>query len=138
MINLEVIGLLFDFGLVVLIWLVQLVIYPSFSGYQKENLIKWHEKYVSRMTYIVMPLMVGQLSLVVTRLFTDYSWPLVLNLLLIITAWAFTFFLFIPMHNKIVFGFIDEKILNQLVRKNWIRTILWNLVMLSSLVQYFR
>jgi len=41
--SIPLIRLLFDFGLLVLIWLVQLVIYPSFLYYEQDNLKRWHE-----------------------------------------------------------------------------------------------
>jgi hypothetical protein len=52
---------LIDFGLVVLLWLVQWIIYPSFLQVAPERLVKWHAQYTQRMGYIVMPLMFGQL-----------------------------------------------------------------------------
>ena len=50
-----------DFGLLVLIWMVQLVVYPGFKYYQRERLLEWHARYTSRISYIVGPLMLGQL-----------------------------------------------------------------------------
>ncbi|MEO1009857.1 MAG: hypothetical protein AAFX53_01035 [Bacteroidota bacterium] len=57
----EILRLLCDFGLVVLIWSVQLIIYPSFQFYNPIELLLWHGIYVHRITYVVLPLMVGQL-----------------------------------------------------------------------------
>ena len=55
--SLDLARLLIDFGFVVLIWAVQLVIYPSFGFYAKANLFEWHKSYTARVTYIVLPLM---------------------------------------------------------------------------------
>ena len=55
--NLEYIRLLVDAGFIVLIWAVQLVIYPSFKFYSNANLLKWHRLYTKRVTVIVLPLM---------------------------------------------------------------------------------
>ena len=46
-------ALLVDAGLVVLIWMVQLIIYPSFLHYDN-NLVEWHHKYTSRIALIVV------------------------------------------------------------------------------------
>ncbi|MFT7429007.1 MAG: hypothetical protein ACI9IZ_001504, partial [Nonlabens sp.] len=40
---LDLLQLLVDFGLVVLIWIVQLIIYPSFLYYGSKTLNKWHK-----------------------------------------------------------------------------------------------
>jgi hypothetical protein len=55
-----IIRLLLDFGLVVLIWLVQLVIYPGFKFYSPSNLALWHKIYTGRIGVAVVPMMVWQ------------------------------------------------------------------------------
>ncbi len=47
-----ILRLLFDFGLVVLIWIVQLVIYPGLCYYSETDLLKWHKLYTSRIAYV--------------------------------------------------------------------------------------
>ena len=37
--------LIIDFGLVILIWLTQLVIYPGMRFIPKDRLVKWHQSY---------------------------------------------------------------------------------------------
>ena len=54
---------LVDFGLFILIWLTQLVIYPSFTYFREQDLTRWHRKYTRAISYIVMPLMLGQVGL---------------------------------------------------------------------------
>ena len=63
--DLQLIRLLLDFGLMVLIWIVQLVIYPGLCYYKNEDLGKWHKIYTQRIGVIVGPLMIAQLA--VTR-----------------------------------------------------------------------
>lgn len=60
--NIDLVRLLLDFGLVVLIWIVQLVIYPSLCYYQDKDLAKWHKIYTQRIGVIVGPLMIAQLD----------------------------------------------------------------------------
>ncbi|MEQ9363414.1 MAG: hypothetical protein RIF32_04185, partial [Leptospirales bacterium] len=59
---------LFHFGLVVLIWLVQLVIYPAFMYADAEQFTDWHRVYTERVSLVVVPLMLGQLVLAGARL----------------------------------------------------------------------
>ena len=128
--------LLFDFGLLVLIWLVQLVIYPSFQYYSKKELVEWHQRYTIQVTYVVLPLMLGQLIIAILQFKNVNSAPMAqyteLSLLLILALWLSTFLQFVPMHNKISNGDFNEELLLKLVRKNWIRTILWTLLFCSS------
>ena len=55
------ISFLVDAGLAILIWMVQLIIYPSFLYYSEENLYAWHQKYTSKIAVIVVSLMLFQL-----------------------------------------------------------------------------
>lgn len=59
---------LFHFGLVVLIWLVQLVIYPSLAHIAVDRFRDWHRRYTERVSLVVVPLMFAQLGLVALRL----------------------------------------------------------------------
>ena len=45
--EIEAIRSVVDFGAVVLIWLVQLVIYPSFLHYAESDLVNWHKIYTN-------------------------------------------------------------------------------------------
>ena len=56
----EILRILFDVGLLVLIWMVQLIVYPSFLYYTHEQLVVWHTRYVKQISLIVIPLMFGQ------------------------------------------------------------------------------
>ncbi len=61
--SLAIIRLLLDFGLVVLIWIIQRIVYPGFLHYSTENLVVWHRQYTSRFSAIVIPLMLAQLGI---------------------------------------------------------------------------
>ena len=126
--NIDILKLLFDFGLFVLIWLVQLVVYPSFSYYQKKDLLQWHKKYTLRISYIVIPLMLGQLILSVIQNIRMFTILNVLSLSLILIICLSTFLQFVPLHHKISSNNFNYKTLKGLVQRNWFRTILWTLV----------
>lgn len=134
MMDLALLRLVLDFGLLILIWMVQLVVYPSFSFYAKENLITWHHKYTQRITYIVMPLMLGQLGVASWQLLQVRSWYTLLSILLIALLWILTFWKFIPLHGKIAAATHDKGDLTTLVGQNWWRTLLWTLLFFLSLM----
>lgn len=135
--NLELLRVLFDFGLLVLIWLVQLVIYPSFQFYQKENLLKWHKKYTLGISVVVIPLMFGQLIAAVLQLIESPNTFTIGSLILISLVWAITFSQFVPMHGKIAAAKADEILLKQLVKRNWWRTLIWTIIFIWTFLTSF-
>ncbi len=136
--TLELIRLLIDFGFVVLIWCVQLVIYPSFAHYSEANLLKWHRSYTKRVTYIVLPLMFSQLILGVLHIFQIRNWYTILSLILIFILWVLTFRVFVPLHFSIDNNNPVPNVCQKLIRKNWLRTVLWTLLFLISLVNFLQ
>lgn len=126
--------LLIDAGLVVLIWMVQLVVYPSFTYYQPKNLIEWHQKYTTGIAVIVIPLMLAQLVLAMVAVFYQPNFISLFTLLIIIFLWLFTFLSFAPLHFKISEGKPNQQLLQLLIRRNWIRTFLWSGLFLFHLI----
>lgn len=126
--------LLFDFGLVILIWIVQLIIYPSFAYYQEKDLLIWHQKYTQLITIVVLPLMVGQLGLHIYGLTKLANATTILPLVLVISTWIITFVWAVPLHNKIDQAIDLPNTIKKLVSINWYRTILWSIVFITSLM----
>ncbi|MFK7784563.1 MAG: hypothetical protein AB8B56_05600 [Crocinitomicaceae bacterium] len=122
------IQLLVDFGLVVLIWMVQLIVYPGFLHYSKHELHKWHQFYTIRIAVIVIPLMLAQLTIGVWGAFRSISVESITYLSLVLFLWIHTFLVFAPRHQKIANNTFDEQLLSELVAKNWIRTFVWTLI----------
>lgn len=125
--------LIFDTGLVILIWIVQLIIYPSFNYMKEQDLIRWHKKYTVRIGCIVMALMLGQLGIYITQFLQQPEFYSSVSLVLIILVWSSTFLQFVPMHRKISNERIPDGLLDRLVHLNWVRTSLWTVVFMSSL-----
>ncbi len=130
--SIAIIRLLLDFRLMVLIWMIQRIVYPSFLDYNTENLVVWHRKYISRLNPIVMPLMFGQLGISIYQVTISVNLYTVLSLGIIVLIWTSTFLQFVPIHSNISKGRVSEKMLKELINKNWIRTALWTLLFLSS------
>lgn len=129
--------LIIDFGLVILIWMVQLIIYPSFTYYSKENLVKWHQKYTNKIAVVVIPLMLMQLFLAIIVIYLSLSFTSVITLIIVLFLWIFTFMSFAPRHFKIAEGKITTELLVSLIRLNWVRTFLWSLLFILHLAVYF-
>jgi len=132
--TIEILRLLIDFGLLVLIWSVQRIIYPGFLHYSANELVKWHRIYTSRLTFIVLPLMFGQLAVSIYQMILKANFYSVMSFIIVVLLWLSTFLQFVPLHSKISQGEVSQKILNSLVKKNWIRTILWTVLFLLSLL----
>ena len=137
MTNLELARLLLDFGLVVLIWMVQLLIYPSFKYYSTTSLLKWHSRYTFNMGLIVIPLMFGQLIIYTVQVFQEQSFFNVFGMIVVILLWLSTFLQFVPLHQAITNNKFSGNTLSQLVVRYWIRTTLWSILFIWSLVEVF-
>lgn len=131
--TLAIIRLLFDAGLVALIWIVQLVIYPSFLYYSRDNLKRWHDKYTNRITYVVLPLMLGQLITAAAQIWMEVNWFTIISVVIVCLLWLSTFLKFVPLHNKITAGSFQNQTLVDLDRLNWGRTVLWTILFMISL-----
>ena len=132
---LEVIGLTVDAGLCVLIWLVQLVIYPGLAYYSAEDFRAWHARYTVRITVIVFPLMVLQVVLGGLELFAEVNWVHAVAFGLIICTWLSTFIQFVPLHTRLSRGHELQSTIDTMVRRNWLRTILWSAILILSLLE---
>jgi len=128
--------LLIDFGFLILIWAVQLVIYPCFQYYSKENLLIWHQKYTIRVTFIVFPLITLQFLLASLQLWQFQNWYTILSMLVIVVLWLLTFLIFVPLHQSIDNNIPVDNVCHKLVQKNWMRTVLWSLLFMISLVHF--
>lgn len=121
-------SLIVNFGLVVMIWLVQLIIYPSFYEIEESRFADWHRLYTKRISYVVIPLMILQVILLIYFLTQEGIGPVrVLQSVLITAAWGITFFVSVRCHNRLSIG-KEKSAIRRLVSTNWYRTAAWTLV----------
>lgn len=120
------------------IWTTQLVQYPFFAYLNAETFTKHHDEYRLWITPIVAPPMIVELLTAILLLFyppenidSKFIW---FALVLTLVIWASTFFVQVPLHEKLARGF-DAPTIANLVNTNWIRTIAWSLR--AALVLYF-
>ncbi len=129
--------LLIDFGLVVLIWMTQLVVYPGFVHFQEQDLVRWHHKYTTNISYLVMPLMLAQLVFHLHGAYVDFHWWRTIALLLISFAWINTFMFAVPKHNNISAQTQVHESAKKLVKINWYRVLIWTSIFLINLLFTF-
>ena len=120
------------------IWVIQIVQYPFFERVGAENFTKYHDDYRFWITPVVAPAMIVELLTAILLLFyppENIDLKLIwLGLVLALIIWASTFFMQVPLHEKLAFGF-NSQTLAALVNTNWIRTVCWSLR--GGLVLYF-
>lgn len=112
------------------------MVYPSFQHYHAPNLKTWHSQYTKRITVIVFPLMLGQLVLGIVMV-ASLDLLAIIRLILVIATWLTTLVIFVPLHNKIDATDEVQKAVKALIKKNWIRTGLWSLLLVLSWVEHF-
>jgi hypothetical protein len=124
--------LLLNFGLAAfltgIIWMVQLVHYPSFGRVGKAEFGRFHQAHTTGMGYLVAAPMVVELGLSIwlaivarhTALAAASGWALGL----VGVIWVATFLISVPFHNRLEGGF-DYIAIDGLTRTNWLRTLAW-------------
>ena len=116
-----------SWGLLVLIWLVQLVVYPSFRRISSENFPSFHKWYVIRISSVVLPLMILELGFVTWWILSDKpSIAPALSTIFVFIVWLSTFVLQVPIHNQLKTG-KENLLIRRLISTNWIRTVAWTL-----------
>ncbi|WP_235297989.1 hypothetical protein [Portibacter marinus] len=120
--------LIIDFGLVVLVWVVQFAIYPSFQFYAVEDLKKWHPKYTLGISWVVAPLMLAQLGVAIYLATIHQSLFIIGNLALVIATWIITFVWAIPLHHAIDHQDELASELAQLLIVNRVRAFIWTVI----------
>ena len=112
------------------IWTIQIVHYPSFHYIDKISFTNFHHFHERRISIIVMPLMLIELT-TSTVLYINNMSSIVfaLNLLIVVLIWCSTFFVQVPIHSILSMK-KDKKLIEKLVNTNWIRTFLWSMRML--------
>ncbi|MEQ9105694.1 MAG: hypothetical protein RIE53_13475 [Rhodothermales bacterium] len=122
-----------DAAMAVLIWLVQLIIYPSFRTQEQNGFRRWHRRYTRTMGIIVGPLMAAQIFLHGSDLWTGVTVISMAQAVCIAIALVGTVTLSVPCHHALSSRGKDSGIIDRLVRTNWLRTAAWTGVLVLSL-----
>ena len=115
-------------ALVTMIWIVQILHYPSFLYYDKASFPEAMLFHQRRISFIVVPLMIIELVLSMYVFAVDMNLNHLMSLICVIIVWASTFFIQVPLHSKL--STFNESLINNLVKGNVIRTLAWTLKLL--------
>ena len=113
------------------IWVIQIVHYPSFHFIEKELYTAFQKFHMNKISIIVIPIMLAEL-ITGMMLFLDKSYKspfLIISSVILVLIWLITGVFFSKAHNELMTGY-QELVVNQLVVMNWIRTLLWTLRLL--------
>lgn len=135
--NIHILRMIADFGLVVLIWMVQLVVYPGFSFYTNADLLKWHKYYTPKITIVVAPMMFIQMGLALYISLFEFSIANLIYGLLVISTWLTTFTYFVPLHQKIEKNQDIKISANKLTTGNWVRTFQWTFIFIYGVFLFY-
>ncbi len=124
------------------IWVIQIVHYPSFHFIEKELYTAFQKFHMNKISIIVIPIMLAEL-ITGMMLFLDKSSKsplLIVSFVILVLIWLITGVFFSKAHNELMTGY-QELVVNQLVVMNWIRTLLWTLrllLLICFVYLYFR
>ena len=113
------------------IWVIQIVHYPSFHFIEKELYTAFQKFHMNKISIIVIPIMLAEL-ITGMMLFLDKSSKspfLIISFVILVLIWLITGVFFSKAHNELMTGY-QELVVNQLVVMNWVRTLLWTLRLL--------
>ena len=111
------------------IWVIQLLHYPTFHYIEKNNYSQFQKFHMNRISYIVIPAMVIEmLSGIMLVIIND---DFIISFSLLVCIWIITFVFFTNIHQHLLSKY-ENTAVEKLVNLNWIRTVFWTvrLVML--------
>lgn len=114
--------------MVAIIWIVQILHYPTFLFIDKERYTEFQQFHMNKISYIIVPLMLVELISGLSILFTieNIQFSFYVSLSLLILIWLITGLFFTKFHSELSKKFSHNTIL-RLIRLNWIRTVFWTI-----------
>lgn len=111
------------------VWLVQVIHYPLYYRYDKENFVGTIRQHLLRISIVTVPVMVLEMITGIWLVFNPpLGWVIIMRLLLVLLLinWISTLSVQAKCHIKLLKGY-DERTIRFLVLSNWIRTFSWTL-----------
>ena len=117
-----------------IIWVIQLLHYPSFHFINEKKYVDFQHFHMERISFIVIPVMIIEFASALLLAYFFRSSLTIILLALVLGVWLITFIFFTNMHQKLTNGY-DPTIVQRLVQINWSRTTLWSfrLIILLSI-----
>ena len=115
------------------IWVIQLVHYPSFKYVNESDYIIFQKYHMSNISNIVFPVMFTELiTALIILFFGEKSLFFVLSLICLFLIWVMTGVLFTKYHSILKEG-KDLTIIEKMIKANWIRALLWTMRLIMIL-----
>ena len=110
------------------IWVIQLVHYPSFRFTDREKYVSFQIFHMRNISFIVVPIMILEFlsGLLLVLYHSNHESLLRISFILLLIIWLVTALFFAQIHQKLSKGY-DETLVRKLVSFNWIRTLLWTI-----------
>ena len=123
---LSIIHIAFTCIMVGVIWVMQLVHYPSFHFIDSNRYRSFQEFHMEKISFVVVPVMLLEMGsgLIMIYLKHKESLLFLISMLVLIFIWIITAVFFTTLHGKLTRGY-DSLTVDCLVRINWLRTWLW-------------
>jgi len=135
--SLEQLHLITTSMMVAIIWIVQILHYPTFLFIDKKQYTEFQQFHMKKISYIIIPIMIVELFSGLGILFLTQKGQILFygSLALLVLIWMLTGLLFTKYHSELSKKYNQETIL-QLIRFNWIRTLLWTIRLALLLKQF--
>lgn len=137
LLSLEQLHLIATSMMVAIIWMVQILHYPSFLFVDKQQYTEFQHFHMKKISYIIVPIMLLELFSGFGILFYIEKAQLSLyaSLTLLVLIWVITGLFFTKYHTELSKKYNRNTIL-RLIRFNWIRTVLWTIRLAFLLKQF--
>ena len=137
LLSLEQLHLIATSMMVAIIWMVQILHYPSFLFVDKKQYTEFQQFHMKKISYIIVPIMLLELFSGFAILFYIEKAQLSLyaSLTLLVLIWVITGLFFTKYHTELSKKYNRNTIL-RLIRFNWIRTVLWTIRLAFLLKQF--
>ena len=109
-----------------IIWVIQLLHYPTFHFIKESDYVEFQHFHMQRISFIVVPVMIIELLSGFMLVYYIRSNLLIFCLIILLVIWLITFVFFTKLHQSLLGGY-DKIIVDKLVQINWSRTVLWSL-----------
>ena len=119
-----------------IILVTQFITYPSFLSVSKQKFYYFHNKYVNRISFLVIPFMTLELFSLCYISYVLNDFLLIKGLIILLSIWLSTFIIMVPLHNKLSLKYEKELVI-KLINYNWLRTLLWSIKLIFILYIYY-
>jgi len=109
-----------------LIWFVQVVHYPLFTGVGEDGWARYSRRHRSLTTLVVAPMMLAELTCTILLVVSRPGALTVTGTVLLALTWTSTFSVQVPLHGRLGRGH-NTGVVRTLVATNWARTIFWSI-----------